>query len=192
MEPQPNYVLKANEGVLMPKNDNPALGFIKKAVWIVVGIIVIGSLIFQDNLFGKITWSTRILLIALAIGSLFLGGGSVRVPSPFEIWFYDDYLVIYREKFYMDRKTSRKMYDKFNYKEIHKCQYRTVCNKINFYGIVEGIWYDYKKDGSLSESPTYHKTTDSISTFYTTELPKIDFVSEIENHSPIKVIIENN
>ena len=90
MEPQPNYVLKANEGNLVPKNESQTLRFIKKAVWIIVGIIVIGSLIFQDNLFGKITWDTRILLIVLAIASLFLGGGSKRVPSPFEIWFFDE------------------------------------------------------------------------------------------------------
>ena len=192
MEPQPNYVLKANEGVLMPKNDNPAFGYIKKAVWIIVGIIVIGSLIFQDNLFGKITWDTRILLIVLAIASLFLGGGSKRMPSPFEIWFYNDYLIIYREKRHFDRKTYMKMYDKFYYKDIHKCEFRTVCEKITIYGIDEAIWYDYNKDGSLPEKPTYHKTVDGMGYFYTTEEPNIDFVAEIENHSPIKVIIENN
>ena len=140
---QPNYVFKANEGVLVPKNNNPAFGYIKKAVWIIVGIIVIGSLIFQDNLFGKITWDTRILLIVLAFASLFLGGGSKRVPSPFEIWFYDEYLVIYREKLYFDRKVSRKMYDKFYYKDIHRCEYIKVNKRINIYGIVEGNWYNY-------------------------------------------------
>ena len=188
----PNYVLKANDGVLVPKNENPVLGYIKKAMWIIVGIIVIGSLIFQDDLFGKITWNTRLILIALAIGSLFVGGGSIRVPSPFEIWFYDDYLIIYREKLYYNRKLSRREYDKMFYKDIHRCQYRTVCEKINFFGIVEGIWYDYNKDGSLPERPTYHKTADTLCYFYTTELPKIDFVSEIESHSPIKVIIEKS
>lgn len=46
------------------------------------------------------------------------------------------------------------------------------------------------KDGSLPEKPTYHRTTDGgICYFYTTEEPEIDFVSEIEKHSPIKVQI---
>ena len=191
MEPQPNYVLKANEGNLVPKNESQTLRFIKKAVWVIVGIIVICSLIIQDGLFGEITWGTRILLISLAIGSLFLGGGSTIVPSPFEIWFYDDYLVLYREKEYFNRKLSRKRYDKFSYKDVRRCEYRSVCQRIVIYGIVEGIWYDYNKDGTLPVMPTYHKTTDSMDTFYTTEEPNIDFVAEIENHSPIKVIIEN-
>ena len=184
---QPNYVLKANDGVLVPKNENPALGFLKKAVWIIVGIIVIGSLIFQDNLFGEITWSTRIILIALAIGSLFVGGGSIRVPSPFEIWFYDDYLVIYREKRYYDRKTIRKMYDKFFYRDIHQCQYRRISQKINFYGVVESTWYYYGKDGRLPDKPSYHRTVDGIVNFYTSEEPNLDFIAEIESHSPIRV-----
>lgn len=49
---KPNYVLKANEGVLVSKNENSLLGKLKPAVWIIVGVIVVGSIIFQDNLFS--------------------------------------------------------------------------------------------------------------------------------------------
>ncbi len=108
-----------------------------------------------------------------------------------EIRFYDDYLILYREKKHYGSGIQRKMYDKFYYKDIHKCQYRTETKRINIYGKVEGKWYDYNKDGSLPTQPTYHKTTDSLDYFYTIFAQDIDFVKEIEEHSPIKVEIEN-
>ncbi|GKU27256.1 hypothetical protein CFOLD11_40830 [Clostridium folliculivorans] len=187
----PNYVLKINEAVLVPKNDNPAQGYIKNVVLIIVAILLIGSVVFHDNLFGEISWGTRALLIVIGIASLF-SGGSHRVPSPIELRFYDDYLIVYREKRYYNRKVTRKEFDKFFYKDIHKLEHRTVTQRINIYGVVEGIWYNYNKDGSLPDNPTYHKTTDSISYFYTSHALDVDFVAEIENHSPIKVIVEEN
>lgn len=121
----PNYVLKANEGILVPKNENLLLGKLKFAVWVIVGILILGSLIFQDDLFSELSGSFQILLVALAIGLSFAGEGSKRVPSPFEIQFYDDYFIVYREKRYYDRKVTRKEYNKFFYKDIQKVEYRT-------------------------------------------------------------------
>lgn len=184
---KPNYVLKANEGILVPKN--PSLVPLKKAVWIIVALIIIGSLIFQDNLFTELSWSAQILLIALAIG-VTIAGGNVRVPSPFEIWFFDDYLIVYREKRYYDSKVTRKEYNKYYYKDISKVEYRKLTNRIQFEGIIESVWYNYNKDGTLPEKPTYHRTTDGgICYFYTTASPEVDFVAEIEKHSPLKVQI---
>lgn len=187
---EPNYVLKANEGVLVPKNEN--LSKLKVAVWIIVGVILIVSIVFQDNLFSELSWSARIMLVVLAVGLSFAGGNK-RVPSPFEIQFYDDYLIVYREKKYYNKNLIRKEYDKFFYKDITKCQYRTQTKQINIYGIIEGIRYKYRKDGSLPENPSYHRTTNGgICWFYTTESPEIDFVAEIERHSPIKVSVEEH
>ncbi len=185
---KPNYVLKADEGVLVSKNENSTLGIIKITVWIIVGVIILGSLVFHDNLFSELSWTTRILLIALAIGVIFKGG-SKRVSSPIEIQFYDDHLVVYREKIQYKRNLILKKYDKFFYKDIRKCQYRTITKQINIYGIEEGIRYKYNKDGSLPTKPIYHKTTEGLCYFYTTEAPEIDFVSEIERHAPVKVEI---
>lgn len=186
---QPNYVLKANEGILVPKNENLLLGKLKIVAWVIVGVIILGSLIFQTNLFRELSWTIKGLLVALVIGLSFVGGNK-RIPSPFEIQFYDDYLIVYREKRYYDRKVTRKEYNKFFYKDIQKIEYRTGTKRIHMKGVIEGIWYDYNKDGSLPENPTYHRTTDGgICYFYTTEEPDIDFISEIEKHSPIKVQI---
>lgn len=185
---KPNYVLKANEGVTVPLNDNPTLGILKIATWIIVVTIILGSIIFRDNLFGKFSWVVRILLIVLAIRVSFLGGHK-RIQSPFEIQFYNDYLIIYREKRYRSKNTTTKERDKFFYKDIKKCQYRKVTKQINILGIEEGIRYKYNKDGTLPSEPIFHKTVEHLCYFYTTEAPEVDFVAEIEKHSPIKVII---
>lgn len=187
----PNYVLKANEAVLVPKKDANAFVKLKPAIWAVAGVILLASFIFGENIFNELSWTVRVLLVALIMGTFFLNSDE-RVPSPFEIWFYDDYLVLYREKHYYSKKVTRKEYDKFYYKDIKKCQFRTATQRINFFGVVEGIWYNYNKDGTLPAQPSYHKTTDSIRYFYTTYATNVDFVREIESHSPVKVVVENN
>ena len=190
---QPNYVLKFNESVFVPKDEKKSkiLSYIKKSIWIIIAILVIGSIIFGDNLFMELSGTTRILLIILILGILFYSDDK-RAPSEMEIRFYDDYIILYREKMYYSPKVIRKRYDKFYYNDIHECQYRTQTKRINIYGIHEGKWYNYNKDGSIPTMPTYHKTTDSIDYFYTMFAGDIDFVKEIEEHSPIKVKVEES
>ena len=77
------------------------------------------------------------------------------------------------------------------YKEIEKIVYITDTHRINIYGMVEGTWYEYKKDGSLPEKPSYHKMTDSLAYFYTNEAPEVDFVEVFEKYTPVKVTIQN-
>lgn len=188
-EEKPNYILKFNDVDLKKVNDKNSK--IKKVVIIIIAIIIIGSFIFQDNLFLELSWTARILLISLALGIMFTGKYE-KIPSPMELRFYNDYLVVYWEKKYFNPKVTRMMYDKFYYKDIHKIQFRKNIQRINIYGIFEGIWYDYNKDGSLPKNPTYHKTVDSIAYFYTRLNSNIDFVNEIDSHSPVKVSVENN
>lgn len=188
----PNYVLKFNEGVLMPVEGKPAWSWLSKVTAVLAGIIVIGSIIFRENLFMELNWSARILLLVLIAQTFLFRQKTSRQPSPIEIRFYEDYLVVYREKRYYDRKISRKEYNKFYYKDISKCQYRTGIKSITIYGAIEGIWYEYNKDGTLPEEPTYHRTTqEGMCYFYTTFANDIDIVSEIESHSTIKVMLEN-
>lgn len=185
----PNYVLRFNENVLVPKN--PGQSTLKKWIWIVAGILLLASLIFQNNLFADMAWATRILLIVLLIGSLFIGG-SVRVPSPMELRFYDDHLIAYRPKRYYSKRTTRMEYNRIPYDGIRDCVYRKSVQRLNFHGIVHADWYDYKKDGSLPDKPTFVKTADSICYFYTSAEPGIDFVAEIEAHSPLKVRLQDH
>ena len=70
----PNYILKTNEAVLVPTSQESGYKFLKIGVWCVVAVIILGSLIFQDNLFSKLSWTARIFLIVLAVGVTFIGG----------------------------------------------------------------------------------------------------------------------
>ena len=101
---KPNYVIHTQEAVLMPKNPNSPLYKIRAAVWIAVAILFVGSFVFP---LGQ-GLETRLLLIFIAIGACFLGPKKINVPSPFEIRFYDTFMVIYRPKRYYDRKTTRR------------------------------------------------------------------------------------
>ena len=188
MEKNPNYILKSNEATFRPKKNIGFLGKIKPIIYIIIVIIIIGSFVFGENLFDEMSGTARILLVLMAVG-VFLTETEERVPSSFEIRFYDEYLVVYRENHYYSNKLSRKEYSKLFYKDIKECQYRVKTQRINMYGIVENIWYNYNKDGTVDKKPSYHKTTDSICYFYTMFASEVDFVAEIEGHSPIKVTV---
>ncbi len=114
------------------------------------------------------------------------------MPSAIEIQFYNDYLIVYRNKHYYSNSIIRREYDKFLYKDIKTIQLRKRTKRVNIFGIVEGVWYNYKKDGSLPEKPTYHKTTDSICYFYTDYASETDLINAFETYCPIKVSIEEN
>ncbi|GFP74239.1 hypothetical protein [Clostridium fungisolvens] len=188
----PNYVLKTNEALLVPKDESGSHAFIRRTVLIIVSILLIFSFVFHGNLFSPISWGVRLLLIFVGIKA-YLWTNNERVPSPIQLQFYDDYIIVYREKHYYNKNHIRKEIFKFYYKDIETCKFRTATERINIIGVVEGIFYDYNKDGSLPNEPTYHRTTDGgICFFYTSAAPEVDFVAEIENHSSIKVVIENS
>ncbi len=116
-----------------------------------------------------------------------------RKASPFEIRFYDDYMVIYREKYICLPNNPTMDFKKFYFRDIKECVYRLKANKIDIFGTFEGIQYEYQPDGTLPEMPTYHKTVkNGIWMIYIGFDPDTDIVQEIEAHSPIKVIAENS
>ena len=188
---EPNYVLKTNEEALVPVNTSKAYYYLKKVLWIIIAVNIIGYFVFGENIFTQLNSSARILLIILLVYILFIANRKKGVASPFEIRFYDDYLVVYREKHYYDPKTTRMEFDKIFYEDIELCQFRTVIERINIFGIVEWTCYKYKKDGSLPQKPPFQKKSDGICYFYTRQ-SDVDFIHEIETHSPIKVEIVND
>lgn len=177
----PKYLLKFDE--LVTKTVKDTYYKIKMAVLIIVGIIIVGSLIFQDNLFTELGWTARIILLSLFIGTLFTGK-TEKINSPIEIRFYDDHLVIYRKKRFYSKKVSRMEYNKFFYKDITSCEYNTKVKRFDIVGKISATWYNYNKDGSLSLDPTYNRIIDGGICYFYTDL---DITKEIEKHSPIKI-----
>jgi hypothetical protein len=184
----PNYVLSTNENILVPKNEK--IESLKSVVLAILLIILIGSFVFRDNLFTELPWSTRGLFVVIMIG-VFISGNK-RVPSPIELQFFDEYLIIYIPKRYYNRKVTRMEFNKFYYKDIQECEFRSKSQRINFFGIKNVEWYNYKKDGSLPEKPTIIKSGEGLCFFRTSAAPDVDFVAEIELHSPIKVTIRES
>ena len=189
---KPNHVLKTDEAVLVPTKDKSSSHKIKVAVWTILAICLLLSFVFRENVFGDLNWTTRWLLIALALGTCFIGPKKTNVPSPIEIWFYDDYLVLYRPKRYYSFRISRCEINKMNYKDITQCLYKTESHRIHFYGTVEAKWFNFNKKGEMSREPTYNRVVKDTLLFISTRCSNVDFVSEIEGHSPIVVTIENN
>lgn len=189
----PQYVIKTNEAVLVPTKQSNGFIFLKTGVWIVVGIIVIGSLLFQENLFLELSWTTRVLLIVLALGVTFLGGKKEYMPSPMELQFFEDRLVLYLPKRYYSKKVTRMEINEMKYSEISKCVFKTSSKRIHLYGNGTSTWYNYKSDGTLSQEPTQVRNYTAGLIYFNTQLATdVNFITEIESHSPVKVIIENS
>ena len=119
--------------------------------------------------------------------------GSVRVPQPMEIWFYDDYMILYRPKRIYKKSNIRREFHKFYYKDIHRIEHRTVVDKIVIYGIYEGKYYKYNKNTDIvQDKPSYHRTVDAIDTFYIMFEKNIDFLGLLKNYTGLDIEISHS
>ncbi len=189
---QPNYVLRTVEAVFMPKKNNAAAEPIRIIVWVIIGIIIVGSFIFQDNLFAELSWSARVFLIILALGVTFATSGLESVPSPMELQFYDDYFIFYKPKRYYSKRVTRMSYITMKYSEVTKCAYLTRAQRFQIYGSGKSVWYNYRKDGTLPPVPTESRMVKGGMIYFDVSLaPNVDFIREIETHSPMRVVLED-
>ncbi len=190
---RPNYVIQTNEAVLIPTNQSRGITFLKTGVWIVVAVIVLGSLLFQDNLFSELSWTARVLLFVLALGVTFLGGKKEYVPSPMELQFFEDHLVLYLPKRYYSKHVTRMEINQMKYSEITKCVYKSKSQRIHLYGKGTSTWYNYKADGTIPQTPTQVRNCTAGLLYFNTKFAiDVDFKTEIEKNSPIQVIVENS
>lgn len=186
---EPIYVCKDTELVRKPKNPNKALYIIKVSLWIIMLVIIVMSLIFKENIMSSFTWQTDVLLIVTLVVVSYVSGGEVRVPSAIEIRFYKDYFEVYRAARYYSRTVTRREINKFYYSDISKIEYRIPTQKIDIFGRGDFEWFNYRKDGSLPEKPTYHRKVDGLCYFYKNPNSTVDYKALFEKYSPIKVLI---
>lgn len=181
-----NYVLRTVEAVRVPQSGKNSM---KIFVLIILGILLVGSFIFGENLFKELSWLVKLLLILLILKVIFSGGWEFK-PFPIEISFFDDGLQVQREEVYYNKKLTRKEIYNFNYSDL-ECTYHTHSKRMELRGFVKAELFDYVK-GVAPSSPTDIKEDTGICYFYTSAAPEVDFVAEIESHSPLKVTIVNN
>ena len=187
----PNYILKFNETDRKKVKDSNY--FIKRALVVIIAVIVIASIIFGENLFFELSWTVRVLLVAIGVGVLFTGKAE-DVPSPAELRFYDDYLVLFLHRKYYSERNIKQEYLKMKYSDITKVKYlpNTSNKRFQIYGNGHSLLYNVKKDGNLSKQPSRDKMFHEGMIYFSTNLNQnIDFIKEIEEHSPLKVEIDN-
>lgn len=187
---EPNYVLKIDEAVLMPVKDSTVKRILKVSVCGIVIAMVLGSLLFMENLFLELSDFSKGTFIALVVYALYTKREETK--SPMELQFFDDYLVLYLPKRYYDRRTTRMVSSKMKYEDITKCVYYSKLQRVHVYGAGVSEWCDYDKTGNLLDRTKTTKVFDEgllyFSTLFATD---IDFKKEIEAHAPITVNIEN-
>lgn len=189
---EPKYVYKTNEKVDKPVSDSSVYSGIRIATWIIVGLIIICSLIFQSNLLGEMSWTTRMIFIALVIGGIFCHPKTQPTPSEMELWFYDDYFVVYKSNIYYDAKSSHREYFKFYFSDVSGMNYNCFTKRFNIYGKVDATFYKYNKDGTLPNEPYYHRITDGgICYFYVFDNDEKEIINMMETYVGQKVQILN-
>lgn len=189
---EPNYVLKMNEAVLMPVEESKWKIILKKIINMLIFTLFIFSFVFQENLFSELSLGSKIIFFSLIIWAISNRTKKIDVPSPIELQFYDEYLVFHQPKRYLTQKVTRKVINKMYYKDITKCVYKTKWTRVQIYGDGYSVWFDYNKDGSIPDKPTREKNFTKGMIYFDTRLAKdVNFVREIEEHAPLKVIREN-
>ena len=186
------YVIKTHETVSMPTGSNQPFATLRIVVWVIIAVIILGSFVFGDNLLSELSWTARMILIALAIGIGFWGPKSEPTASPLEIRFYNDYLVVFREKRYYSRKVSRKEYNKFFYSDISKIEYDYRIKRLDFIGKIDAMWFNYNKDGSVLQNPSYHRIVDGgICYFYINGNDADTILKGLEKYTAKQPIIQH-
>lgn len=184
----PNHVIQFFEERREPENPQALSHKVLKLGWMIPVLALLFSLLLQQNMFA---------IFGLPVWLVYLGGmfmvkskcKHIQRPSPLEIQLYDDYLIVYSERRYYDAKVTRKEYNKFYYKDIKRIHHRKLLRKIFIYGIQEGIWYNYTKQGVPQKDPSYHKTTDSGCYFYVVQEELQDVLNQMQQYCPVKIEI---
>lgn len=189
---EPKCVLKTTENVAVLKKGSQILASLRGILWMIVGVMLCNSIFFWKEISG-ISWIIRIILLIVAVLSSFWNKNR-RVSSDIELWFYENFLVVYREKRYYDAATTRQEFNRFYYIEIAKCEYNSKTKRLDIIGKVEETWFNYQKDGSLPEDPTYHKEVEGgICYFRIDRKDEAEIIAalERESYSHIKVLMKH-
>ena len=124
--------------------------YIKKVITGLIIVLIVFSFIFGENLFAELGISTLMLLIAVVITSFYKSKKEVYYDV--ELRFFDDFVVLYRNKIPYTPKVARREY--LTYRNISKARYDYKIRRLDIYGTLEGLLYNYKKNGLLPAEPS--------------------------------------
>lgn len=191
LEKEPNYRLEFHEPVYF----KPPLRWWMIAIRTVISILVFYWFLFSVVGQEKVLWDElplvqRLFLAALMIYLFRIRGQDIIIPSPMELWFYDDYFIIYRHKMnYYYGKLKLREYNIIDYATVTKFSYSEDSSFITIHADIYEISYKFDKNGVLSKKPKHRYTEKTVELISRAFLKNIDVKKEVEEHSPIKVKI---
>lgn len=180
------HIVSFNEAIPVKSSNQGVVKIIKIAIWSVIGILIVGTIISGDNLFLELNPMALFLLACMLFSTIFLGKSTMQA-APMEILFFDDYLIMHKCKHYYSKKLSREEFDKIYYKDISRLKWNEVTQQITFQGLFELEWYKYNKDGSVEAVASYTKTIDTMRCFYFHLCPEVDFLDLFKKYVPCDV-----
>lgn len=183
----PKHVMKINERIFKPRNEGTFHKFLKCFLWIVLISIAVASLIFRENIFSYLPLSFYVVMLAIA-AKVIIEGGNERVPSPLELWIYDEYMIFYRPKLYYHKNLQKRRYQKLYYKDITDVHFNIYPKRFVIMARVELETYDYRKDGTLPETPTKHLMHDrGMCDFFVMPQEEEAVLKELQEWLPVAI-----
>lgn len=188
---QPNYTIRTREMIWIPRVEGRIYPLIKMLTWVILAAVAILSMKFgsKENI-KYFALAMIVPMTAVVLFSLYFNKKK-QVASPLEIRFYDDYLVIFRKEVHYKQGMDRMETYKFFYSNIQVIQYSERTEEVDFYGLAEYKWYALDADGNPGEKPVKENKSNSILGFFVDLDNPIDWVKEIEEHSPLNVAVED-
>lgn len=162
----------------------------KVALLILIAIPLLFQLVFGESLMANLSTSAKFmyygLLISLAGKIFFHGDRSDRIPSALRIEFYEDYIVLYREKRAYSTWDVRRECAVITYDDNFKIQYSEKNYKVTVHGTTTLTQQWYRKDGTLKERVRKIGPTQLFWYFYT-YLDDRDILGLLEKYTPATV-----
>lgn len=172
-----------------PKSKKWALRCKIRNIYLIILLIVfVFSLIFKDDLLLNIDWTYKVIFVCVSLLLLYTGGYK-EIPSNVEFEFYDDYMIVHKEKIAYNPPKERKELTKCYYSDIKNIEYRKDTKQLSIKAKHEDTYYNYK-DNILEEKPSCHKTVNSIICIYPDEKYAVDLIIAIEKNTGVKIDVK--
>ncbi len=186
---EPNYILKTEELYLVSDEAKWFTQFRKKSP-----LLYIGYTIWRWWRGGFVFGNMMLFILGLLITTFWswFGGKKIRAAAPFELRFYDDYLVWHVPiRRYRDSKVVQETCS-IKYSDITEFTYETGSKQFRVLGDMDRLFYKLDENNQIIK-PAYRDDffTDGIFTSFLADHVDIDFVGIVEAHSPIKVEVRD-
>lgn len=130
-----------------------------------------------------------LFLLAITFFNLGVSAAGKKIREPFEIQFYPEYLIVFRERHHFDGANPRSQFEKFYYKTMKQCIWDRGQKKLIFLGQAEVTGTEYDEEGNLKAESTFAQFPEYSCVIRTEYAANVDFKTEIEKNAPLRVTV---